>query len=331
MTAAIAPAPGAPAARAQRRRHAVRAPLSARYVLQRLATSVVAIWVVLTGVFFALLSTGDPAQLMVSPDAPASQVAKVAALMGFNKPVWEQYLIFLRQLVSGHFPASIVFNEPSLPLVLDRLPASLVLGGTGLVLGVLTGGIVGYIAARSRFAVLRQPPVSALTALDAVPTFFFGVLLIFIFAVHLQLLPAAGGGSLTTLILPAVTLAVVVAAPVARIFRTAMIDTMELDHVRTARAKGIHPAAVMWRHVIVNSLPPVVNVIGVQAGTLLGGAVVTETLFSWPGVGQLSIYAIDNRDYPVVLATVFVIAVGFTLINLAVDLLAAALDPRSRR
>jgi peptide/nickel transport system permease protein len=292
---------------------------------------VVAVWAVLTAAFFALVSTGNPAQLMVPPQAPASEVQKVAKLLGFDRPLAQQYLTFLRQLVTGHFPQSIVFNQPSLQLVLQRLPASLVLGATGMVLGVLIGGTVGYVAARSRFAAARRLPVSALTALDAIPTFFLGVLLIFVFAVRLPLLPAAGGGSLRTLVLPAVTLAVVVAAPVARIFRTTLIDTIELDHVRTARAKGIRPAAVMLRHVVGNSLLPVVNVIGLQAGTLLGGAVVTESVFSWPGVGQLSIYAIDNRDYPVVLACVFVIAVGYAVINLVVDLVAASLDPRSRR
>lgn len=314
-----------------RQRYALRPPLSGRYVLQRLATSVVAIWAVLTASFFALISTGNPAQLMVPPQAPASEVQKVTKLLGFDRPLVLQYLTFLRQLITGHFPQSIVFNEPSLQLVLQRLPATLILGATGMVLGVLIGGTVGYAAARSRLAVLRRLPVSVLTGLDAIPTFFLGVLLIFVFAVRLPLLPASGGGSLRTLILPAITLAVVVAAPVARVFRTTVIDTLELDHVRTARAKGIRPSAVMLRHVVVNSLPPVVNIIGVHAGTLLGGAVVTESLFSWPGIGQLSIYAIDNRDYPVVLACIFVIAVGYTVINLIVDLVAASLDPRSRR
>lgn len=304
-----------------------RAPLSARYVAQRLVTSLLAVWAVLTIVFVALVAAGNPAELMVSPDAPPDEVARVAHLLGFDRPLLPRYLEFLGQVATGHFPNSIRYQEPALPLALSRLPASIALGLAGLVLGTLVGGVVGYLAARSG----RRLLVSVLTALDAVPTFYFGVLLILLFAVRLALLPASGGGTPATLILPTIALAVVVAAPVARVFRTSLVDTMDLDHVRTAHAKGRHPAWVNLRHVVVNALPPVVNVVGVQAGTLLGGAVVTESLFSWPGIGQLSIAALDNRDYPLVLACVFVIAVGFAVINLAVDLVAAALDPRSRR
>jgi peptide/nickel transport system permease protein len=149
--------------------------------------------------------------------------------------------------------------------------------------------------------------------------------------VVLGALPASGGGIPAHLVLPALTLAVVVAAPIARIFRAALLDVLELDHVRTARAKGIPAWLVAGRHVVANALPPVLNVVGVQAGMVLGGAIVTESVFAWPGLGQLSVSALNNRDYPLVLACVCVIAVGFVVVNLVVDVLAAVLDPRSRQ
>lgn len=309
----------------------LRAPLSARYVGQRLLAAVVAVWAVISIVFISLISTGDPAQLLVPDGAPPGTVQQVSRLMGFDKPVYEQYWTFLTRLATGHLPLSIRYGEAPLPLVLQRLPASIVLGGTGLLSGVLIGGVVGYVAATSRFAFLRRVPVTVLTALDAVPTFFFGVVLIVIFAVRLGWFPSSGSGSIRYLVLPAAALAAVVASPVARILRTSLLDTLELDHVRTARAKGLRPGVVMVRHVLLNALPPVINVIGVQSAMVLGGSVITETLFSWPGVGQLSISALNTEDYPLVIASVLVIAVGFVLINLAVDLISAALDPRTRR
>ncbi|MCE0762421.1 ABC transporter permease [Pseudonocardia kujensis] len=322
----VGPPPGAPARRPRRR-----APLSARYVAGRLATALVAVWAVFTLVFFSLLATGNPAQLLVAPDAPPGELERITALMGFDRPPLEQYATFLGRVVTGDLPDSIRYDESPLALVAERLPASITLGLTGLLLGTLLGAAAGYLGATARRPLLRRLPLSLLTALDAIPSFFLGILLIFVFAIVLRSLPATGGGTLAHLVLPALTLAVVVAAPVGRIFRTALLDVAELDHVRTARSKGIAPAAVTARHVVANALPPVLNVLGVQAGMVLGGAIVTEALFGWPGLGQLSVSALNNRDYPLVLACVCVIAIGFVLVNLAVDLLAALLDPRNRR
>jgi ABC-type dipeptide/oligopeptide/nickel transport system permease component len=318
--------PASPVGRVRRR-----APLSLRYVATRLATAAVAVWAVFTLVFFSLLATGNPAQLLVAPDAPPGELERISALMGFDRPPLEQYLTFLGRIATGQFPNSIRYDESPLLLVAERLPASLTLGLTGLLAGAAVGAVAGYLGATSRRPLLRRLPLSVLTALDAVPSFFLGILLIFVFAVVAGVMPASGGGTLAHLVLPAATLSVVVAAPVARIFRTALLEILEQDHVRTARSKGLPDAVVMGRHVVANALPPVLNVLGVQAGVVLGGAIVTEALFSWPGLGQLSISALNNRDYPLVLACVCVIAVGFVLINLVVDLVAALLDPRTRR
>lgn len=308
-----------------------RSPLSLRYLTTRLATAFVAVWAVFTLVFFSLFAVGNPAQLLVAPDAPPGELERITRLMGFDRPLPEQYLTFLGRMLAGEFPESIRYHRDPLLLVAERLPASITLGLTGLVVGTLIGGVAGWLGATARRPVLRRSPLSVLTGLDALPSFFFGVLLIFGFAILLRVLPTSGGGTPAHLVLPALTLSVVVAAPVGRIFRAALFDVLELDHVRTARAKGLAPASVAARHVVANALPPVLNVLGVQAGMVLGGAVVTEALFAWPGVGQLSISALNNRDYPLVLACVCVIALGFVLVNLAVDLAAALLDPRSRR
>jgi peptide/nickel transport system permease protein len=167
-----------------------------------------------------------------------------------------------------------------------------------------------------------------LTAFEGIPSFFLGVVLIALFAITLPLLPLSGDQPPVAIILPALVIVLALAAPIARVFRTSLIETRNADHVRLAESKGLSPTWVLLRHVVINSLGPVVNVLGVQAGVVFGGEVVTETVFSWPGVGQLTVSALGNRDYPVVLAAVTVLAVGFVIANLLVDVLAAALDPR---
>ncbi|MDL9937286.1 ABC transporter permease [Gordonia sp. ABSL1-1] len=309
----------------------VRAPVSSRYLISRLVNAVIAVWGVLTIVFFSLHLTGNPAVLLVAPDAPKSDLARITAEMGFDRPLHEQYFAFLGNVLSGHFPESIRYGVDPLRVVFDRLPATLLLGGVGLGAGVLVGGAVGYHAVLGRSARLRRIPISILTALEAIPSFFLSVALIAIFAITFAVVPAGGNRSLSSLILPAMVLAAALAAPIARVFRTSLTETLGADHVRLARAKGLGRTAVLGRHVVLNALAPVVNVIGVQAGVVLGGAVITESVFSWPGLGQLMTSSIASRDYPVVLAAVTVMAISFVLINLAVDIVGAILDPRGGR
>lgn len=312
-------------------RRRLRWPFSRRYLLGRTVNAAIAVWAVLTIVFFALHLTGNPAVLLVSPDASRSDVERISAQLGFDKPLIVQYGIFLGQIAGGHFPASIRYGTDPLAIVLSRLPATLLLGGTGLVAGVLLGLAAGYWAAIGRNERLRRVPVSILTAFEAVPSFFLSVVFIALFAITWPVLPIAGNDSPAALVLPAAVIALALAAPIARVFRTSLTEVLDADHVRLAEAKGLSATAVTLRHVVMNSLAPVVNVVGVQAGVVLGGAVVTESVFSWPGVGQLATSAIASRDYPVVLASVTLIAVGFVLINLVVDAAAALLDPRGGR
>jgi len=316
---------------AARRHLHLRWPLSPRYLLTRVIVAVAAVFAVVSLVFVCLIATGNPAQLLAGPDASLEDIARLSAQLGFDRPWYEQYVTFVAQVLSGDLPESIRYGESALTLVLERIPASLLLGATGLAIGTLLGLAAGYVASVPNGRGWRQAPVTVLTALDSIPSFFLGVLLIYVFAVELGLLPSSGAGSPASLLLPALTLAPVVAAPVARVFRSSLIDTHDLDHVRFARSKGVHGLRLTLRHTIGNSLGPAVNVLGVQAGMVLGGAIITETLFSWPGVGQLAISAINNRDYPVVLAAITFVAAGYVVINLVVDLFGAALDPRSTR
>lgn len=306
----------------------VRSPISRRYLISRLVNAVLTVWGVITIVFFAMHLTGNPAALLVAANATPQQLAAMTKQMGFDQSPVEQYFHFIGQVVTGHFPLSIVYDVQPLQIVFQRLPATLVLGGTGLAGGIVVGLLAGFIAALGRFPKVRWVPVSLLTAFEGIPSFFLGVVLIALFAITLPLLPLSGDQSPVAIILPALVIVLALAAPIARVFRTSLIETRSADHVRLAESKGLSPAWVLLRHVVINSLGPVVNVLGVQAGVVFGGEVVTETVFSWPGVGQLTISALGNRDYPVVLAAVTVLAIGFVLVNLLVDVVAAALDPR---
>lgn len=314
--------------RASVRRHRVRWPLSRRYVLGRLLNAVIAVWAVFTIVFFSMHLTGNPVSLLAPIDATDAEIQELTDLLGFGDPIHEQYFTFLGQLATGQFPDSIRYRSSPVDIVLDRLPATLLLGGLGLLGGVTLGLGAGAYAALGRRTGLRRIPISILTGLEAVPSFFLGIVLIAVFAISLSVLPMQGAGSPAHLVLPATVIALALAAPIARVFRTTLLETLAAEHVRLAESKGLSGPAVTLRHVVVNALAPVVNVIGIQAGVVLGGAVITESVFGWPGVGQLATSALASRDYPLVLATVTLIAVGFVLINLLVDLVAAVLDPR---
>lgn len=306
----------------------LRLPLDLRYLARRVGTGVVAVWGAITVVFFALYGSGNPAVMLIAPDAPAGELERVSRLYGFDRPLYEQYVRFVGAVLSGNFPDSLRYNADPLALALSRLAPSATLGITALLFGVIAGGLIGYVAATSRHPLLRRLPVSLATVLDAIPGFFLAVLLVLLFSVTWQLLPSRGAGTLAHLVLPALTLGTFFVPTIARVFRTALVEVLESDHVRTARAKGLSRARLTLRHVVGNSLGSTLNVLGIQAGVLLGGAVITESIFSWPGVGQLSINAVQNRDYPLVIACVLVIAIGFVVINLIVDVLAAVFDPR---
>jgi ABC-type dipeptide/oligopeptide/nickel transport system permease component len=250
--------------------------------------------------------------------------------MGFDDPLPVQYWRFLRGAVRGDFGNSLRHDEPALPLVWQRLPATIELTAFALGIALLLAIPVGIVS-----AVFRNTPIdyaSTTFALvgQAMPTFWLGIMFILVFSVALQLLPSSGRGTWRHLLLPALTLGLFTTARIMRLTRSGMLEVLGQDYVRTARAKGANERGVVWKHALKNAGIPVVTIVGLELGTLLGGAVITETIFAWPGVGRLSVQAIYNRDYPLVQAAVFVLASTFVVINLAVDVLYTYLDPRIR-
>jgi ABC-type dipeptide/oligopeptide/nickel transport system permease component len=300
------------------------------YVARRLAQSVIVLLGISIVVFVILHLTGDPTLLMLPLDASAEEIARFRRAMGFDDPLPVQYGRFLRGVLQGDFGSSLRHDEPALRLVFERMPATLELTVVALGIALLLAIPAGIVSALFRNSALDY--VSTVVALvgQAMPTFWLGIMLILVFAVGLQVLPSSGRGGPANLVLPALTLGLFTTARTMRLTRSALLEVLGQDYVRTARAKGVAERGVVWKHALRNAAIPIITIVGLELGTLLGGAVITETIFAWPGVGRLSVQAIYNRDYPLVQASVFVLASMFVLVNLAVDLVYTYLDPRIR-
>jgi peptide/nickel transport system permease protein len=292
-------------------------------------------------VFLVLqLAPGDPAEIMLGPEATQAELDRLRAELGLTEPLPVQYARWLALVAQGDLGRSFWTRRPVLPEVLDRFQATLVLTGTGLLLSTVLGIALGVASATRPNSLLDR--VSAMASLfgASMPVFWLGIVLMVVFALWLGWLPASGmyapygGGNLQDLLahlaLPAVTIAAASTTLVARLTRSTLLDVLGQDYVRTARAKGLGEGRVVVRHGLQNALIPIVTVVGVQVGYLLGGAVLTETVFAWPGVGTLMLQAILQRDFPLVQGCVLIVALTFVLVNLVVDLLYAWLDPRIR-
>jgi peptide/nickel transport system permease protein len=300
------------------------------YFLRRLLQSLLVLFGVSFVVFLILYLTGDPALILLPPDASIEDVRRFREAMGFNDPFIVQYGRFLGGALRGDFGQSVRHGEPAFALVVERLPATFELSGAALLVALSLAIPAGIVS-----AVRRNTPidyVSTVTALlgQSMPTFWLGIMLILVFSVQLNLLPSSGRGGLEHLIMPAVTLGLFTTARIMRLTRSGMLEVLGQDYIRTARAKGVSDQPVVWKHALKNAAIPIVTIVGLELGTLLGGAVITETIFAWPGVGRLSVQAIYNRDYPVVQAAVFLLASTFVIVNLVVDVLYTYLDPRIR-
>jgi ABC-type dipeptide/oligopeptide/nickel transport system permease component len=300
------------------------------YLLRRLAQSVLVLLGVSFVVFVILYLTGDPALVLLPPDATAEDLREFRARMGFNDPLIVQYGRFLGGALRGDFGQSVRHGEPAFGLVLERLPATFELSGAALFVALLLAIPAGVVSAVRRNTVTDY--VATVVALlgQSMPTFWLGIMLILIFSVQLNVLPSSGRGGLEHLLLPAITLGLFTTARITRLTRSGMLEVLNQDYIRTARAKGVGGPPIVWKHALKNAAIPIVTIVGIELGTLLGGSVITETIFAWPGVGRLSVQAIYNRDYPVVQAAVFLLASTFVLVNLVVDLLYTYLDPRIR-
>ena len=300
------------------------------YITRRIVQAAFTILGLTVAVFFVSRLSGDPASLLLSIYATPEDISRFRDVMGLNEPFHVQYANFLVHALSGNFGTSFQYHAPALQLVVERLPATLLLAAAALAIAALIGVLIGIVSAARRDSWL-DVCISMFTLLgQSMPTFWLGIVLITVFAVHLGLLPSSGYGSLQQLVLPALTLAMYSAAGIARLTRASVLEALAQDYIRTARAKGLRERSVIGVHALKNAAIPIVTLVALQFATLLGGAVIVEWIFAWPGIGRLAVQAVFTRDYPLVQAAVFVAAVGFVLINTAVDLLYRFLDPRIR-
>jgi peptide/nickel transport system permease protein len=298
------------------------------YLASRLAQTVLVVFLALTAVFFMARLGGDPVLLFLPTDIQAKDVEEFRRRLGFNDPLAVQYARFVGGALRGDFGESLRYRRDAMGLVLERLPATLLLAATAVGLTLVVAVPVGVLSAVRRNTLVDHLGTVVTVLGQAVPGFWLGLMLIYVFSVQLRWLPTGGTGTLAHLVMPSVVLAAFFSARIARLTRSALLDALSEDYVLTARAKGLGEARVIGKHTLRNSAIPIVTLAGLEIGQLLGGAVIAETIFAWPGLGRLAVQALLNRDFPVVLAAVFVTSVTYTLINLLVDLLYGWLDPR---
>jgi peptide/nickel transport system permease protein len=301
------------------------------FLIYRLFRLLIALWCVVTVVFVVMRLSGDPVPLLLPPDAPIAEMERLRHDMGLDRPIYVQYGVFINQAVQGDFGRSIHFRTSAMQVVWERVPATLELAFVSFVCALVVAIPAGVVSAIRRGSVYDNIVMGVALVGQAAPTFYIGIMLILVFSLRLNLFPTSGRGGWQNLVLPGVTLGAFAMASIARITRSAVLEIMRADYIRTARAKGLPEFWTLAKHIMRNAAIPIVTIVGLQLGNLLGGAVVTETIFSWPGIGRLAIQSIYNRDYPIVQSCVFITAAMFVILNLLVDVAYGILDPRIRR
>ncbi len=300
------------------------------FAMQRFLQMVLVVFVVISLVFFLLQFTGDPIQLLLPDDATQAQVDDFRERLGLDRPWYVQYVRFLSSAAQGNIGESYYYDQSAVRLVVEHLPASLQLLVGATMISVLVSVPLGVLAAVRRRSWLDRAILSGSIVGISAPSFLVAILLILVFSVELQWLPSSGRGSLSHLVLPSVSLALLRIAIGVRFIRSGMLDTLNHEFIRTARAKGLGEPVVLVRHALRNTLIPFVTITGLQMGAVLGGAIVIERIFAWPGMGRLLLNALERLDYPVIIAYALVVAVIFSLINFLVDVTYFMLDPRVR-
>jgi peptide/nickel transport system permease protein len=301
-----------------------------RFFAVRIARAMLTIALVVTFAFVVLRLSGDPALIIMGPEAPPEVIAAFRKAWGLDDPIWMQYLDYFGAIARGELGRSMRDGRPAIQLVAERIPATLVLTIPALLLKLGIGIPAGILAALHRGSVIDRAVMAAAVAGFTVPSFVLGLVLVLIFAVQLGWLPSGGQDSWRHAILPIITLGIGGAAVLARFTRSAMLEVLGQPYVRTASAKGVAWRAVVIRHALPNAAIPTVTIIGFMVGTLIAGAVVVESVFSWPGVGRLLVVAVANRDLAVVQCVLLLVAATMVASNLAVDFLYGFLDPRLR-
>jgi ABC-type dipeptide/oligopeptide/nickel transport system permease component len=303
-----------------------------QYIIRRTLVAIPLILAITTLVFVMLRVAipGDPAQVMAGDRASPELIEQIRRNLGLDRPIWEQYLIFLGNALKGDLGRSVKFREPVLPVIAKAFPFTLTLTFLSVGVGTAIGLVIGIITAIKRNTWIDNVSMAVVIFFYSMPTFWLGLMLMLILAVTFRWLPVQGTGSWKHFVMPVINLATGEAALIGRLTRSSMIEVLSADYIRTARAKGATERIVLLRHALKNALIPVITVVGLSVGALLGGAVITESIFGLPGVGRLAIEGIHNRDYPMIQATVLLVAVSFVFMNLIVDVIYAFVDPRIR-
>jgi peptide/nickel transport system permease protein len=302
-----------------------------QYFLLRQFGQLVIVVLGISMITFSLLHlTGDPVVLLLPYDAGKDEMERFRVAMGFDKPLYVQYWRFLRGAVQGDFGRSLYMEHSAFSLVWERLPATLMLTVAGMTAALLVAIPLGIVSAIKRYSMVDNLCTVLAISGQALPIFWLGIMLIILFAVNLRWVPVSGYGTWKHLILPAITLGTFQAPITMRLVRSGMLEVLNQDYVRTARAKGLAERKVLVKHAFKNACIPVITIIGLQFGQLLGGAIVTETVFAWPGVATKTVDAIRNQDFPVVQAGVFLLAIFIVTVNLLVDVIVGLIDPRIR-
>lgn len=301
-----------------------------RYVVHRVLLAVLVVAGVSIVSFGLLFLSGDPAAALAGDNWTRTQIDEFRHQMGFDRPWYVQYGDFVSHAVRGDFGTSLREHRPVFELLMERMPATLELTGTAFGISAVLGIALGVVSATRRRSLYDRAVLVLTLAGQSMPVFWVGTMLILVFAVRLGWLPIAGMGGLSHLILPAIALGFFPVARNARVVRSSMLEVLGADYVRTARAKGLPGPRVLLGHALRNALLPVVTLLALDIGYLLSGAVITESIFAWPGVGRLTVAAVLGKDLPLVEAAVVVLAAGFVMINLTVDLCYGVIDPRVR-
>ncbi len=302
-----------------------------RFILAKIARAGLTILLVMSFAFVVLRLSGDPAQVLLGPDAPQDAVDAFRARWGLNDPLWQQYLAYLQQILSFDFGVSMRDQSPAIDLVLDRIPATLAITVPALILKVCIGIPAGVYAALHRDSIADRGVIMMSIFGFTIPSFVLALVLVLVFAVTLDWLPSGGQDTWRHAILPIATLSIGGIGILARFSRSAMIEVLGQPYIRTAMAKGLPWREVVWRHALPNAAIPIVTLIGFMVGALIAGAVVVESIFSWPGVGRLIVVSVSNRDLAVVQCLLLVIAASMVVANLCVDFAYGLLDPRLRQ
>ena len=302
----------------------------AQYITKRLLMAVFILWAVATIAFGLTFLSGDPATLMIGDHWTAEQIEAFREHMGYDRPLLSQYGDYLAGFTRGDFGVSVRQQIPVIDLIIQRFPATLELTAAALFLIVFVSIPIGVLSAVRRNTLVDRIAMSGALFAQSVPTFWLGIMLILVFGVWMRWLPVSGRGTFAHLLLPAITLATFSTARIARLVRSSMLDVLGQNYIRTARAKGLPDWRVDYVHALRNALIPVITMLGLEVGSLLGGALITETVFAWPGIGRLTLQAIQVRDLPLVQGVITFGALIFVLVNLIVDLSYSLIDPRIR-